>query len=110
MKTKTSVMNNTIENRVILLADSHHGVYIPQFTVKDHLNHPAWDWSEVSQDDVQAVLAGPDGDWYWEAWENIMGTVIVTDDQGTRYNIMYNEDLWLVPTDINESEVEQWII
>ena len=109
MKTKTSVMNNTIENRVMLLADSHHGVYIPQFTVKDHLNHPAWDWSEVSQDDVQAVLAGPDNDWYWEAWENVMNSVKVR-SQGTEYVIVYNEDLWLVPTDVDESEVEQWII
>ncbi len=99
----------TIED-VVLLADSHHGVYIPQQVVQQYLDHPMWDWSKVSKEDIDSVLSGPNDEWYWEAWDSIMGTVIVTDDQGTRYNIMYNEDLWLVPTDVDESEVEQWII
>ena len=99
----------TIED-VVLLADSHHGVYIPQLVVQQYLEHPMWDWSKVSKEDIDSVLAGPDNEWYWEAWENIENEVKVVDEDGTEYMIMYNEDLWLVPTDISEEEMEKWII
>ena len=99
----------TIED-VVLLADSHHGIYIPQLVVEQYLDHPMWDWSEVDKEDINAVLAGPDNEWYWEAWDSIMDEVKVVDEDGTEYMIMYNEDLWLVPVDISEEEIEQWII
>jgi len=99
----------TIED-VVLLADSHHGVYIPQLVVQQYLEHPMWDWSKVSKEDIDSVLAGPDNEWYWEAWENIENEVKVVDEEGTEYMMMYNEDLWLVPVDISEEEIEQWII
>jgi len=99
----------TIED-VVLLADSHHGVYIPQLVVQQYLEHPMWDWSKVSKEDIDSVLAGHDNEWYWEAWENIMNEVKVVDEDGTEYMMMENEDLWLVPTNISEEEIEQWII
>jgi hypothetical protein len=99
----------TIED-VVLLADSHHGVYIPQLVVQQYLEHPMWDWSEVDQEDIDTVLSGPNDEWYWEAWDSIKDAVKVVDEDGTEYVIVYNEDLWLVPTDVDESEVEQWII
>lgn len=99
----------TIED-VVLLADSHHGVYIPQLVVQQYLEHPMWDWSKVSKEDIDSVLAGHDNEWYWEAWDDIMCEVKVVDEDGTEYMIMYNEDLWLVPTSISEEEIEQWII
>ena len=99
----------TIED-VVLLADSHHGVYIPQLVVQQYLDHPMWDWSKASKEDINAVLSGHDNEWYWEAWDSIMGEVKVVDEDGTEYMMMYNEDLWLVPVDISEEEIEQWII
>ena len=96
----------TIED-VVLLADSHHGVYIPQLVVQQYLEHPMWDWSEVDQEDIDTVLSGPNDEWYWEAWDSIKDAVKVVDEDGTEYVIVYNEDLWLVPTDVDESEVEQ---
>jgi len=95
---------------VVLLADSHHGIYIPQLVVQQYLEHPMWDWSKVSKEDIDSVLAGHDNEWYWEAWEDIMCEVKVVDEDGTEYMIMYNEDLWLLPTSISEEEIEQWII
>ena len=95
---------------VVLLADSHHGIYIPQLVVQQYLEHPMWDWSKVSKEDIDSVLAGHDNEWYWEAWDDIMCEVKVVDEDGTEYMIMYNEDLWLVPTSISEEEIEQWII
>ena len=99
----------TIED-VVLLADSHHGVYRPQLVVQQYLDHPMWDWSKVSKEDIDAVLAGPDNEWYWEAWDDIMCEVKVVDEEGTVYRLMYNEDLWLVPEDIEQEELENWII
>ena len=99
-------------NDIVLCADSHHGVYIPHLVTKEYINDPTWDWSEVEQEDIDILLSNNaiEHEWYWGAWENVMDNVKVTDEHGTVYTLMYNEDLWLVPEDIDQEELENWII
>ena len=100
MKTKKL----TFENDAVLIADSHHGQYIPQIIVAGEINNPAWDWSAVDQDDINAVISGPENEWYWEAWCNIESNVRITDKNGLEYFLYQNDDVWAVPVGVDIPE------
>lgn len=102
-------MKKTIENDAILIADSHHGQYIPQLVVKGELNNPQWNWSGCSPEDIQAVLNGPEDEWYWDAWNNIEQSVKIKDVDGNEYFLCQNEDLWAIPVECAD-QLEDWII
>lgn len=99
----------TIENCAVLIADSHHGQYIPQLVVKGEINNPLWDWTECNAEDIQACIDGPDNEWYWDAWCNIEQSVRITDSEGNEYFLFQNEDLWAIPVECQE-QLEDWTI
>lgn len=98
-----------IADKVELLYDSHHGQYIPQLTVNEQLSNENWDWSEISEEDIAALKEGPDHEWYWEAWNNVLDNVTIS-HEGQKYNLMENEGLFAVPEDATEDQLENWII
>lgn len=85
-----------------LLIDGHHGIYIPQMF--------AWMyWSYVDPESLsdsdelrEILLAGPDHEYYWEAWEEVVSNVRLIAD-GCVW-ILYQEfgDLFAVPEDETE--------
>lgn len=58
-------MTNAIE----LLVDDHHGVYVPKVFVT---NYDMSVWSNVDWDDIETIEKGPEAEWYWEAWQDII--------------------------------------
>lgn len=52
------------------IISDHHGVYIPQFFAKYYLSSDAL--YGVSIDDYETLLAGPDEELYWDAWDNTL--------------------------------------
>lgn len=78
-----------------LLVDAAHGIYVPQYfaqtTPRDLL-------SGVSEQDWLILEAGPDHEWYWEAWDDVLSNAVITDDDGTVYYLYQDGDLWLVPS------------
>jgi len=102
-------MKTQIENEVILISDSHHGIYIPQIVVTENLSMPNWNFSECNEDDIKIVIEGPDNEWYWDAWNNILDNVIIYDNEGEKYFLCHNEDLWAVPENC-ANQLEDWII
>ena len=101
-------MKKTIENDAVLIADSHHGQYIPMIVIESEINNPNWDWSKCSPEDIQAVLNGTEDEWYWDAWNNIQGSVKIT-AEGVEYFLFQNEDLWAIPIECRD-QLEDWII
>jgi hypothetical protein len=99
----------TIQNEAILIADSHHGQYIPQLITKGELNNPLWDWSEVSEEDINSLLTGPEDDFYWEAWNNAESQIKITSEEGVKYFLCQNDDLWAIPEDCAD-QLEDWVI
>jgi hypothetical protein len=99
----------TIENNAVLIADSHHGIYIPQIVVKSELHNPNWDFEQCSIDDIKSILNGPDDKLYWDAWNNIEQSVKITDNEGTVYFLYQNDDLWAIPEQCAE-QIENWMI
>lgn len=82
-------------SNAILYADSSRGVYIPQYFAKSIKRRcvsgvDSWQWEQLMND--------PSNSSYWEVWNEVEGNAIVTDpDTSTRYRILLDGDLWLVP-------------
>lgn len=85
------------------LLDSARGVYIPQHFAE---SFPALFGDGAppagckvltagSQDDRQTLLAGPDGEWYWEAWATVLDAVAWREN-GVEYHLYQDGDLFQV--------------
>lgn len=94
---------NELPESAELYLDGNRGVYIPQNFIEctdlDCL-------SNVDQQDINTLLQGPEDEWYWEAWSNILDNAILTEHRtGKQFNLYQDGDLWLVPVDAEwESE------
>lgn len=79
---------------MILFLNDSHGQYIPQNFVDcialDRL-------TGVKVEDLDILRAGPDHEWYWDAWENVCQNAIITDANGVKYTIWQDGDCWLIP-------------
>jgi hypothetical protein len=78
----------------IVLNDSH-GVYIPQLWCQSIAEWEA-ETLGIQWSDVQACQAGPDHEWYWEAWQAILDSASMVSD-GTTWRLHQDGDLWEVP-------------
>lgn len=88
-------MSNLPES-AILLVDSHHGIYVPQIFAQLEFNHPL---EGVSAEDIEILSSGPDSEYYLDTWEAVGSNAVITSDEGTRYRLHQDEDLWLIPED-----------
>ena len=113
----------TIEEKAILIRDSHHGVYIPHLVANEFApcgNSPyssghfngfrkfTFDWSDVAEESVKILLNGCDEEFYWEAWEDVLDNLKIEID-GEPYRMIQNQDVWLIPEECMD-ELEEWII
>lgn len=82
----------------ILFADESRGIYIPQHFVEsfDVFQN---DLLNVDRDDLNTIANGPDDEYYWEAWQQILDNAIVRDHNGKEYTMYQDGDLWLIPVD-----------
>ena len=87
----------------ILYASDRHGIYIPQYFAES-VNRG--NLSGVSDEDMAILLAGPDQEYYWDAWCDVCDHATLTDSNGVTYCLYQDGDLWLVPTDFQFDDVE----
>ena len=82
---------------VIFILSSSHGVYIPRDFVTDQYGGIAEDhcaaWG-IEPGDAEILAAGPAHELYWETWDDVLGTAEFTDDNGNKYHLHQDEDLW----------------
>lgn len=97
-----------IKDSAVLIADSHHGIYTPKLVVDGELSNTTWDWSGVDKEDIKSIQNGPDDDWYWDAWANVIDNVSITGLDGTKYFLYQNDDLWAIPEQCSE-QIEDWM-
>lgn len=69
-----------------LAVDSHHGIYGPQTFAEQYGR------MNISEDDWNILLDGPDNENYWETWEQVtltwaFGPAMILESEG---------DIWLV--------------
>jgi hypothetical protein len=78
----------------LFLSDAR-GVYIP----RDFATSVKRDCvSGVSEEDWATLEAGPDNEWYWEAWTDVLDQAVLTDPvSGVKYTVYQDGDCWLIP-------------
>lgn len=65
--------------------DARNGQYIPQQVYSMFKDNPFWDWSKVSKEAVASVDNGPEDEYYWESWEEILNNVTIKLDSYTSF-------------------------
>jgi hypothetical protein len=86
---------------ILFLSDAR-GVYIPRdFAAgvrRDCL-------SGVRDGDMVTLAAGPEHEWYWDAWQSVCDNATVTDPAtGVRYAVWQDGDCWLLPEGMEISD------
>jgi len=79
-----------------LLYDSARGQYIPQQFATECFD--AITNSEDLKEDLDILKGGPDEEWYWDAWNNVLDKVELKNGiTGTRHSIYQHDgDLWIL--------------
>ena len=76
-----------------LLLDGARGVYLPQnFAEGYHVR-----FYGVSEEQKEILLAGPESEYYWETWDEVLSNSRFTFDDGRQGFLYQDSDLWLVP-------------
>jgi len=81
-------------NASLLISDAH-GIYIPYYFA----THFKWDVPPDLQEDFDILRSGTDNEEYWEAWENILDNFTPLDDEGRKFILYQNGDVWAIPED-----------
>lgn len=85
-----------------LLVNDSWGIYLPKQFIG---SRPDWHWStrqirkQCSADTIEIIRAGPDSDFYWEAWEEVLQVEFVTPNTGKKITLHQDSDLWSVKMD-----------
>lgn len=75
-----------------LLLNDNRGVYIPQHFVEEF---DLDKFEGIDPEDVETLKKGPEEEWYWEAWENVLNNATYT-ESGKTWTLHQDGDLWLV--------------
>ena len=75
----------------ILLIDEAMGIYVPQSYA---VRYPHLIESAFCDDTLQILLAGPEHDHYWEAWDDVLRTPVTF--KGKKWRLEQDGDLFAV--------------
>jgi len=75
-----------------LFLDSNRGVFIPQhFAEAIDIK----DWTGIKSQDLDVLRAGPDAEFYWDAWQDVLDQAETQDGR-----VLHQDgDLWLIARD-----------
>lgn len=73
------------------IVDGSHGIYVPKYFAEVYGCY-------LDETDKNILLAGPENEYYWEVWDNILDTFEVELD-GIKYSLFQDQDVFLVSKD-----------
>lgn len=86
-------------NAVTLILSDARGIYIPRDFVCDDFNEIAtehcakWGLTDANREYWESA-ADPDDEGYWDDWHWILDNAVFTDDDGNKYRLHQDGDLW----------------
>ena len=83
------------------------GQYLPRDFARSFTNR-AKHVTGVSDEDWAILEAGPDHDDYYEAWDEVLSSAIVTTDDGVQHVVYQDGDCWLVPVGMEWDHDADW--
>ena len=88
---------------ILLLTDAN-GIYIPKYFSEM--------FPDLLDDDTKEVLSNPENEWYWDVWEDIINyhPVELEDDDGNKYFLYQQGDLWAIPVGWEWDEDKDWFV
>jgi hypothetical protein len=93
---------------MILYLNEMRGIYIPQNFVEETKRECV---ANVGAETWAILEAGPDHEWYWEAWDDVCRDAVLTDPEtGTQYTIWQDGDCWLIPVGMEWDDKAQTYI
>ena len=86
----------TTQPQPLLWLSDSRGIYIPRDFARSFADR-AKSVDGVSAEDWAILEAGPDHEFYWETWDDVLSDAIITDENGIMYHVHQDGDCWLVP-------------
>jgi hypothetical protein len=97
-------------HRSIELISGAAGRYQPQEFITGY--DPSKGWHiPISDEDMESLKAGPDDEWYWDAWNNLLNVAEYTHEDGTKYCLTQSEicgSLYMVPQGTDLEDFAEW--
>ena len=76
-----------------MLLDGSRGIYIPSSFV-DIYDAGCWGINDFNL--IATITEGPDGDGYWDAWDEVLNIAEFIDPDANKWFLHHDEDLWAV--------------
>lgn len=94
-------MDNT---KMMLLIDSHHGIYIPYLFCKNYaVGNYKFTLNERVMDSVNYIAndENAESEFYWDSWDDVLSMAIITFEDsdeltGKYFLSQHDSDLWIV--------------
>jgi hypothetical protein len=93
---------------MLWLSDAR-GQYIPRDFAKSFADR-ARDVAGVSDEDWAILEAGPEHEFYWDTWNDVEQSAVITDQDGSKYTIYQNGDCWLIPDGMEWNDVSDFFV
>lgn len=93
---------------MLLWLNDARGIYIPRDFAKSFVDR-AKHVSGVN-DEQWAVLENPEHELYWEVWDEVLSSAVVTDNDGVKFTLYQEGDLWLIPDGMQWSDEEDTFV
>lgn len=83
-----------------LLIDGASGIYIPKEFIESY-EIEAWG---IKPEDAKTLLQGPDAEYYWETWDDVISYAEFTDEDGRKWTLHQDGDLFAVSEKLEDIE------
>lgn len=88
---------------MLLWLSDARGVYIPRDFALSFADR-AKSVTGVDQETWETLERGPTDEWYWEAWESVLGYARIHDPKWGEYRVYQDGDCWLIPNGMDYDE------
>jgi len=107
-KTKKMVKETVIKefadnSNVEFLLDGNRGIYLPQDFAQ---NFNLSDWNINDPELEETLLAGPEEENYWEAWDEVLDNAYMEDDAGMTWRLFQQQDLFMYNDNADLDELQ----